>query len=140
METRRCYFFTMLFLFVNFLGAAVAQTAPATEPQSVPNECEQFKAIVVKPDRTIDYKLRVTKPSEAIDYKGIVINPCDKKLLVKIKPLPVKPLPHKTGQSPARGNQNQFTAGLKPITEILTASEMLKRARLAKEQKEKEGK
>ncbi len=135
MKNKTVWSFVALLLFLNCLGLAVAQTRQQAEAPFSTNSCEQFKGIVVEPDKTIDHKMPISKPNDTVDHKGIVINPCEKKMMVRLKPLPIKPRLNQIGQSPTSDSKNQSADNrVKPITEMVNSSEMLKRARQAKEQ------
>ena len=138
MKNKKAELFVISSLFLNCLGVVAARTTQQPETKSAPNGCEQFKGIVIEPDKTSDQKMRIIKPNDAEDYKGIVVNPCEKKIPVVVLPFPSRGKLHlnQTVQTPTLTDKN--SAGvirLKPLTEMISPAEMLQRARQAAEQK-----
>lgn len=132
-------FFALFMLTALCVFTALAQTTSGRNPQSEEGSCEQFKGKVIQPDLSTDYKLQVRTPDETVKAKGIVINPCNKQLLTLKRPSPTNPLHNKVSPSSASESKSSLTAEgrLKSPAELLPASEMLRRARLAQEQKER---
>ncbi len=120
---------SMLALFggiVILSGVAAAQT---NERKIVLNTCDQFKTPVIKPQAPTDTKIPILKPDETMDYKGIVINPCEQTLLVRIVPSSEK---KKQGKTPSALNKVLAPDGtVKPLTSILNTTEIMKKARAA---------
>jgi hypothetical protein len=134
MKNKRAWLFAASLLFLSGLGVAKAQTAHSPAAKAAPDGCEQFKGIVVKPDNPALHKMRVLKPTDAENHKGIVVNPCEKKTLVRGPLLLIKPGRHQTKQTPEDKNPS-VTARPKHITDLVNSSEMLKRAQQEKEPK-----
>lgn len=134
MKSKTIWLFTTSLLIFSCLNV-MARTTPPPKTKSAPDGCEQFTGIVVEPDKTTDQKMRDIKPNDAERSTGVVVNPCKKQTVVRIKPLMGKPHFNSAGQSPKSESQNQSAIGrVKPITKMVNSSEMLNRARQAKEQ------
>lgn len=117
-----------LLLCAFLLADGRAQTAP--NKQTAPISCEQFKGRVIQPNTSIDYKLRIIKPDATLD-QAAVVNPCDKKPVVRLRPSLTHPLRPQLSPGKSPTSKTPFAADgqLKPLTELVPAAESLKKAR-----------